>query len=68
MTIWLIAVLTLSGSLVALTFAVLLFPHSRVMNWLTRPIRARFFMRWSGFDYQQAYAVLRRQDTRDRCR
>jgi hypothetical protein len=66
MPIWLVLILGLSGVQVALTFAVILFPRSRVLNWLTRPIRARFWMRWNTMSYKQAYVALQFMDICDR--
>jgi len=66
MQLWLIVLLGLSGALVAFNVALCLFPHSRLMNWLTRPIRARFMMRWSDMDYRQARAAARMMDIRER--
>lgn len=64
--IYLILLLGLSGALVAFNIALFLFPRSRLLNWLTRPIRARFMMRMSRMDYRQARAVTRMMDIRDR--
>lgn len=67
MPVWFIVLLSLSGSTVACNIVLFLFPHSRVIQLITRPIRARFMMRWSDIDYKQAYAIARMMDRRDRC-
>lgn len=56
----------LSGLMVAFTLAVILLPHNRALNWLTRPVRARFWVGWNDMSYKQAYAALRLMDIRDR--
>jgi hypothetical protein len=62
-----VTLLILAGVLVAFNIALILFSRNRFLNWLTRPIRARFMMRRSSdMDYRQARAIAHMMDVRER--
>lgn len=66
MPIWIIVLLGLASVPVLFNIALFVFPHSRFLNWLTRPICARFLTRMSDMSYRQAYAYSKLMDIRER--
>jgi hypothetical protein len=63
---WPIIALGGAGLLVAFTFALMFFPHNRLLSCLTRPIRAGLIARARGVSFRYAYRVLALMDRDER--
>ena len=71
MSLWLFLLLACAFLLIVFNGAMMLLPHNRLLNRLTRPIRACFWLQWSKekqrpMTYRQAYKALYLMEIRER--